>query len=348
MVPAITHRPTGGPDATIDDAHPGNGVSRLADAVCGTITGFELSNYLPSLRQLRYLVALHELGHFGKAAEANFVTQSTLSAGIADLERQLGVVLVERTKRSVRFTAVGDQLVERARRLVRGAEDLTEVARAAADPLTGELRFAIIPTIAPFLLANIIPCIRTDWPDLTLFVREMTSPVACEAMQRGQVDCVLLALPFACGDVEEFVIATDRLLLATSTADAPATVPVELDAIDLDRLLLLEDGHCLTDHALKACGRGGPMGPAPMLCTSLHTLVQMVDQTLGVTLIPEMAVNAGILHNTGVSVHPLANADATRRIALVWRRESARAPEYRLLATSIMKALPETGAAGED
>jgi LysR family transcriptional regulator, hydrogen peroxide-inducible genes activator len=293
------------------------------------------------LRQLRYLVALHELGHFGKAAEANFVTQSTLSAGIADLERQLGVVLVERTRRSVRFTAVGDKLVERARRLVRGAEDLTEIARAAADPLTGELRFAIIPTIAPFLLAQIVPRVRADWPELTLFVREMTSPVACEALQRGQVDCVLLALPFACGDVEEAVIASDRLMLATCADDAPATVPVPEAAIDMDRLLLLEDGHCLTDHALTACGRGGPMGPAPMLCTSLHTLVQMVDQGLGLTLLPEMAVKAGILHETGVSVYPLANADAARRIALVWRRESARAPEYRLLAKSITAALPD-------
>lgn len=269
------------------------------------------------------------------------MTQSTLSAGIADLERQLGVVLVERTRRSVRFTAVGDELVERARRLVRGAEDLTEIARAAADPLTGELRFAIIPTIAPFLLAQIVPRVRVDWPKLTLFVREMTSPVACEALQRGQVDCVLLALPFACGDVEEVAIMNDPLLLATSPAETPKSTPVRSESIDMDRLLLLEDGHCLTDHALTACGRGGPMGPAPMLCTSLHTLVQMVDQGLGVTLLPAMAVKAGILHETGVTVHPLANPDAARRIALVWRRESARAPEYRLLAKSIVAALPE-------
>lgn len=289
-------------------------------------------------------MALHELGHFGKAAEANFVTQSTLSAGIADLERQLGVVLVERTRRSVRFTAVGDQLVDRARKLVRGAEDLTEIARAASDPLTGEVRFAIIPTIAPFLLAQIVPRVRKDWPALKLFVREMTSPVACEALQRGQVDCVLLALPFGCGDVEEAVIATDRLMLATSAADTPAKVPVAEDAIDMERLLLLEDGHCLTDHALTACGRGGPMGPAPMLCTSLHTLVQMVDQGLGLTLLPQMAVKSGILHETGVSVYPLANAEAARRIALVWRRESARAPEYRLLAKSIGASLPDAKA----
>jgi LysR family transcriptional regulator, hydrogen peroxide-inducible genes activator len=302
-----------------------------------------MSNYIPSLRQLRYLVSLHEQQHFGRAAEANFVNQSTLSAGIADLERHLGVVLVERTKRSVRFTAIGEQLVERARRLVRGAEDLTEIARSAADPLTGELRFAIIPTIAPFLLARIVPRVRADWPELTFFVREMTSPIACEALQRGQVDCVLLALPFACGDVEEADIATDRLLLATSAADAPAKVPVRADDINIDRLLLLEDGHCLTDHSLSACGRGGPQGPSHMLCMSVHTLVQMVDQGLGLTLLPEMAVNAGILHETRVSVHPISNADAARRIALVWRRDSARAPEYRLLAKSIVAALPATG-----
>jgi LysR family transcriptional regulator, hydrogen peroxide-inducible genes activator len=297
---------------------------------------------------LRYLVALHETGHFGKAAMANFVTQSTLSAGIADLERQLGVVLVERTRRSVRFTAVGEQLVERARRLVRGAEDLTEIARAATEPLTGELRLAVIPTIAPFLLARIVPQVRADWPVLKLYVREMTSGAACEALQRGLVDCVLLALPFPCGDVEEAVIASDQLMFAASAVDAPASVPVASDAIDPERLLLLEDGHCLTDHVLTACERSGQRSTSPMLCSSLHTLVQMVDQGLGVTLLPEMAVRAGILHETGVAVYPLVNAAAHREIALVWRRESARAPEYRLLAKSIVAALPETGAAGED
>lgn len=303
-----------------------------------------MSNYLPSLRQLRYLVALQEHGHFGRAAEASFVTQSTLSAGIADLERQLGVALVERTRRSVRFTAVGEQLVERARRLVRGAEDLTEVARAAGDPLTCEVRLAVIPTIAPFLLAAIVPRVRADWPALDLHVREMTSGAACEALQRGTIDCVLLALPFACGDVEEATIADDRLLLAAARADTPLAVPVPADAIPVERLLLLEDGHCLTDHALTACDRGGHRASSPMLFSSVHTLVQMVDQGLGVTLIPEMAVRAGILTGTSVRAFPMRNPDACRRITLVWRRESARAREYRLLAKSIAGALPESDA----
>ena len=303
-----------------------------------------MSNYLPSLRQLRYLVAVHEYGHFGRAADSNFVTQSTLSAGIADLERQLGVVLVERTRRSLRFTQVGEAVVERARRLIRGAEDLTDLARAAADPLTGTVRLAVIPTIAPFLLARFLPHVRAEWPKLTLYVREMVSAVACEALQRGQVDCVLLAMPFACGDVEDVTITDDPLLFAAGPSDRPAITPVTADAIDVDRLLLLEDGHCLTDHALAACERTGSREPAKMLCSSLHTLVQMVDQGLGVTLLPEMAVRAGILDGTAVAVHPLAGDLAQRRIALVWRRESARAHEYRLLADSIMAALPASGA----
>jgi LysR family transcriptional regulator, hydrogen peroxide-inducible genes activator len=269
----------------------------------------------------------------------NFVTQSTLSAGLADLERQLGVVLVERTRRSVRFTPTGEIIVVRARAVLRGAEDLTELARAAAEPLTGEVRLAVIPTIAPFQLAQLLPRIRKDWPHLALFVRELTSPVACEALQRGQVDCVLLALPYACGEVEEALICKDRLLLAASSADVPAQVPVTTDAIDMDRMLLLEDGHCLTDHALTACERGSARAPARMLCSSLHTLVQMVDQALGVTLLPQMAIDAGILNGTAVRTFMLANPAAERRISMVWRRESARAPEYRLLAQTIMAAV---------
>lgn len=228
----------------------------------------------------------------------------------------------------------------RARAVLRGAEDLTELARAAAEPLTGEVRLAVIPTIAPFQLAHLLPRVRTDWPRLALFVRELTSPVACEALQRGQIDCVLLALPFACGEVEEAPIRSDALLLAASPIDMPVQVPVTTEAIDMDRMLLLEDGHCLSDHALTACERGSLRASARMLCSSLHTLVQMVDQGLGITLLPKMAIDAGILSGTGVRTFALANPAAERRIALVWRRESARAPEYRLLAQTISGALP--------
>ena len=323
LVPAISHGPMH--DGGLDEIRPSQSI---------------VNNYLPSLRQLRYLVALREHGHFGRAAAANFVTQSTLSAGIADLERQLGVVLVERTRRTVRFTSIGEELVERSRKLVRSAEDLTDVARAAAEPLSGDIRLAVIPTIAPFWLARILPQIRTDWPRLDLVLREMTSPTACEALNHGQLDCVLLALPYRCGEIDFVEICRDPLLLGVPAAEgAGIDRPVLSVDIDFDRLLLLEDGHCLTDHALTACERTDAQSPAKTLCTSLHTLVQMVDHGMGITMLPKMAVDAGVLAGTSVMARPLASALATRQIALAWRHDSARAHEYRLLAASIATAI---------
>jgi LysR family transcriptional regulator, hydrogen peroxide-inducible genes activator len=212
--------------------------------------------HLPTLKQLQYLVALKAHGHFGRAADACFVTQSTLSAGIKELETLIGVTLVERTRRVVRFTPLGTRIAEKAQRILREAEDLADMVRAAGKPLAGELRMGVIPTIAPFLLPSLLPRLREQWPDLKLFLREETSQAACDALHRGQLDCVLLALPYACGDVDSDTLFEDRLMVAfpPGGADAlPDRVPPA--AIDEDKLLLLEDGHCLKDHALAACNR---------------------------------------------------------------------------------------------
>src|SRR6478736_1048845 len=158
--------------------------------------------YLPTLKQLQYLVALRESGHFGRAAETNFVTQSTLSAGLRELESLLGVTLVERTRRVVRFTALGEKVADKAVRVLRESEELAEMARAQGRPLHGELRMGVIPTIAPFLLPTMLPRLRDQWPELKLYLREETSSAACEALHRGQLDCGLPALPFACGEVD--------------------------------------------------------------------------------------------------------------------------------------------------
>ena len=300
-----------------------------------------ITTFIPSLRQLTYLLALHEHAHFGRAAAANFVTQSTLSAGIAELERLLGVVLVERTKRSVRFTSVGEAVVERARSVVRGAEDLCEAARAASQPLVGTLRLAVIPTVAPFLLPRILPAIAAAWPGLKLYVREMLTAAACEALQRGTSDCVLLALPADCGDVETCEISVDRLLLGICAAEDASNAAILLDDIDVARLLLLEDGHCLKDHALSACDRTMAQSEALLVASTLHTLVQMVDAGLGMTLLPEMAIAAGILSGTRVTSHALVSASAERRIALAWRSGNARARDYRLLSQTIRSAVEQ-------
>src|ERR671919_1355280 len=170
--------------------------------------------YLPSLKQLQYLVALREHGHFGRAANACYVTQSTLSAGLRELETLLGVTLVERTRRVVRFTALGEKIADKAVRVLREAEELADLARAEGKPLHGELRLGVIPTIAPFLLPAMLPRLRGQWPNLKLFLREETSQAACDALHRGQLDCVLLAMPYACGDVDKAPLFEDRLFVA--------------------------------------------------------------------------------------------------------------------------------------
>ncbi len=164
---------------------------------------------------------------------------------------------------------------------------------------------------------------------------EETSSAACEALQRGKLDCVLLAMPYACGEVDSADLFNDPLLIAFPESEAPANHPVNAATLDEDRLLLLEDGHCLKDHALSACNRPGLRADAAMLGTSLHTLVQMVDNGLGQTFVPQMAIDAGILAGTRVTARPLASEDAFDWIALAWRRSSPREEEFQLLATTL-------------
>ena len=297
--------------------------------------------HLPTIKQLQYLVSLRQHGHFGKAAEACFVTQSTLSAGLRELETLLGVVLVERTRRVVRFTALGEKVADKAVRVLREAEELAELARAEGKPLHGELRMGVIPTIAPFLLPAMLPQLRKEWPSLKLYLREETSQAACDALHRGQLDCVLLALPYPCGDVEVAPLFDDWLFVAFPGGEAPLGSTVEVAAIDENRLLLLEDGHCLKDHALSACNRPDLRAHAAMMGTSLHTLVQMVDNGLGLTFIPSMAIEAGILDGTRVDAKPLRSDHGFRRVALIWRRSSPRESEFQLLATALRRIIAE-------
>jgi LysR family hydrogen peroxide-inducible transcriptional activator len=298
-----------------------------------------MNTYLPTLKQLQYLVALKDQGHFGKAAESCFVTQSTLSAGLREIESLMGVTLVERTRRVVRFTPLGVRIAEKARRILRDAEELADMARAAGKPLSGELRMGVIPTIAPFLLPALLPKLRESYPDLWLFLREETSQAACDSLHRGQLDCVLLALPYGCGEVDTAELFEDRLFVAFPPGladDAPASIRPE--ALNQEQLLLLEDGHCLKDHALAACNRPELRAEAAMLGTSLHTLVQMVDNGLGLTMVPAMAIDAGILKNTRVVARPLESEHASRMIALIWRKSSPREKEFQLLGDALKAA----------
>ncbi len=300
-------------------------------------------NFLPTLKQLQYLTALHIHGHFGRAADACFVTQSTLSAGLRELESLLGAQLVERSRRVVRFSPLGERVVAQAYEVLRNAEALAALTRDAGRPLAGPLRLGVIPTIAPYLLPRLLPAVRAAWPDLQLFLREEMSGAACEALARGTLDAVLLALPWDCGSVASVPLFEDAFHLVFRPGDLPDPPPaVAPAAVDDTTLLLLEDGHCLKDQALAVCGRPELRADASHRGTSLVTLVQMVAGGLGQTLVPEMALAAGLIEGSGLIARPLAGG-ATRTIALVWRHGSLRAAEFLALAETLKTAVDSGG-----
>ncbi len=295
-------------------------------------------NYLPTLRQLGYLIALHEHRHFGHAAEASNVSQSTLSAAIRELETLLDAHLVERSRRAVHFTTLGEKVVERARGVLSGATGLTELVRAEREPLSGTLRLGVIPTIAPFLLPVTMAPLRRAWPKLKLRLVENFSHMICAGLEAGDLDLLLMALPFPCGDVEVLTLFEDTFFVALPKKDASrfgaSIAPAELDPKEL---LLLEEGHCLRDHALEVCDMRDERAGASILGTSLHTLIQMVDNGLGITLVPEMAIDSGLLKGTSVVVRPLkSDRPTSRAIGLVWRKGSPLADEFRLFGQALV------------
>jgi LysR family hydrogen peroxide-inducible transcriptional activator len=295
---------------------------------------------IPTLRQLRYLVAVVEHCHFGRAAEVCLVGQSTLSAGIQELEELLGVSLLERTRRSVVPTALGLEIAGRARGLLQGAEELADLAQAARDPMAGKLRLGVIPTIGPFLLPQVLPGLRADFPDLRLYlVEEQTARVLARLMS-GDLDAVLLALPYPLDAFETVEVGLDEFSLVCPPGHRLcAATTVQASDVAMEDLLLLEDGHCMREHALAACALdSGHRSPA-FQGTSLHTLVQMVANGLGVTLVPQMALDAGILRGLDLAVRPVAGATPFRRIGLTWRRSSGRAASFRRLAAALRDGL---------
>ena len=293
---------------------------------------------LPTLRQLRYLSALAEHRHFGHAAEACHVTQSTLSAGLQELETLLGAVLAERTKRRVMLTPLGEQVAQKGEALLRQAEDLVDLARAASEPLSGPLRLGVIPTIAPYLLPQLLPPLRQSFPNLKLYLREDLTARCLEQLDAGQLDAALLALPYDADGIEVAELFDDPFLVACP-ADHPLACHERIAPADLalSDLLLLEEGHCLREHALAACSLPRGRAGEGVRGTSLHTVVQMAASGLGVTLLPQMAVDAGEADGTGLVIRPLAGVPPPRIIALVWRKSSPRGVEFRSLAEFIVR-----------
>jgi LysR family transcriptional regulator, hydrogen peroxide-inducible genes activator len=294
------------------------------------------SSALPSLRQLRYLVELAERLNFRQAAEASFVTQSTLSAGIKELESLLGVQLVERDTRVVRITPVGEEVVARARRLLADAQDLVFTAKGAAEPLSGRVGLGVIPTIAPFLLPELLPALRRRYPTLQLHLREDLTERLLQRLRAGQLDMALIALPFETGELLVRELFKDEFWFVAREDDPRANdKAVAVKALDPGQILLLEEGHCLRDHAIAACGNRQANAESRIEATSLNTLVHMVEGGLGVTLLPEIALKAGLLKGTRLIARPFAPHVPSRRIALAARPSSARRRDFELFADFI-------------
>lgn len=291
---------------------------------------------LPTIRQLQYLKLLAEQGAFGKAAEAAHVTQPTLSAGIQELERTLGAPVVDRARSGVILTPVGEEALRRATVILNEAEELVEAAKNAGQPLAGRFRLGVIPTVAPFLLPGVLPRLRENFPRLRLFLREDLTQRLISQLKAGHLDVALIALPYDMSGLEWAAVAADELLAAVPSAHPLAALSsISPEAMERESLILLEDGHCLREHALSACRLNPPRmgnGEEPFAATSLPTLVQMVASGLGVTFLPGMAVKAGLVHGVNIAVRPIDAENPSREIVVAWRAGSNRRAEGRLLA----------------
>ncbi|MGM0631886.1 MAG: LysR substrate-binding domain-containing protein [Pseudomonadota bacterium] len=283
----------------------------------------------PTLKQLQYLCAIADHLHFGRAANACNVSQSTLSGAMLELEQTLGVTLVERGSRRVLLTSAGDNLVRRARLILCEVKDLMAAAEAARHPCNNELRLGMIPTIAPFLLPDALTALRQSQPGTRLYVSEAVSARLVEGLASGELDLLLMALPCPTERTESLPLFNDELLLACPP-DHPLVDTPELHIGDLkgQDLLLLEDGHCLRDHALEACRLTLDEVSVPGRASSLDTLIRMTASRIGLTLIPRIALNAGVTTQAGIVTRSFSDPEVHRTIGIMWRARSPRREEF--------------------
>lgn len=296
-----------------------------------------------TLRQLRYLVSLARHRHFGRAAEDCAVTQPALSMQIRELEREIGADLVERRPGEIVLTDIGIEVAERAEKILTATRDLVDFARHR-DTLSGRLRLGIIPTLAPYVLPRALPKLQAAYPSLRLEVRETQTATLLAELGRGELDAIMLALPVDGADVQTLPLFDDPFLLAVPAHEPlPARGRVGAANVDQSRLILLEEGHCLRDQALAFCaGRSGER-PAGLGATSLATVMQMVANGYGVTLVPEVAVDAE-LHDPRVRLLRFAEPEPARTIGLAWRRTSPRRPDFEALGAAVSETIRPTAA----
>ncbi len=286
---------------------------------------------LPTTKQLQYFSALAETGHFGRAAERCFVSQSAFSNAIRELETLLGAQLVDRTNRRVTITSVGRQVAIQARLCLQDIEQLVDIAGGHQKPLGGELRLGVIPTIAPFMLPKVLPKLRRRYPDLKLFLVEDQTQRLYEKLMEGTLDVLLLALPFELKGADVLPMFEDRFALAYRRGSGRIDPDdFRVSQLESDSILLLEDGHCLRDHALEACKIRNLQKVQKFSASSLLTLVEMIDADLGVSFLPDMARGSAMLKNTRVEMHAVSDR-SVRTIGLAWRKGSARIEEFEML-----------------
>jgi LysR family transcriptional regulator, hydrogen peroxide-inducible genes activator len=291
-----------------------------------------------TLRQLRYLSALARHKHFGRAADDCAVTQPALSMQVRELEREIGAELVERRAGEIALTETGLEVAQRAEHILAATRDLVDFARHRGI-LTGKLRLGIIPTLAPYVLPRILPRLQTAYPALRLEVRETQTKTLINELINGELDTVMLAMPVEGADVETLPLFDDRFLLALAAADPqPAEERIAVDDVDQRRLILLEEGHCLRDQALAFCGTPNGDAPASLGATSLATVMQMVANGYGVTLLPEVAANVEA-HDGRVKLLRFAEPEPARTIGLAWRRTSPRKRDFAALGDVVTDTL---------
>lgn len=293
---------------------------------------------LPTLRQMQYFVALAETGSFSRAAVACHVTQSTLSDAIRQLEETIGVSLIDRSNRTMALTAAGEEAVRRMKALLVDAREMMDAARASEAPLSGRVRLGVIPSIAPYFLPRALPDLRRAYPDLRLHLREDLTRTLLDDLRAGRLDICLIAFPIQTDGLTSEIIAEDSLLLAVDARHRLAgRHRVQREELADETLLLLEDGHCLRDHIRAVAPGLADRQNEEIRASSLTTLVHMVDNQLGITFLPRIAVEAGILSGTDIQLSEIEGAPARRSLGVVWRKGSSRESDFRLLAGFLRK-----------
>ena len=293
-----------------------------------------------NLRDLKYLVAVAEHRHFGRAAEACFVSQPTLSTQLKKLEETLGVTLIERSNRQVMLAAEGEKIVEQAQRILAEVNILTAMSEQIREPMGGELRLGVIPTIAPYLLPKILGPIGKDYPKLRINLTEGQTAQILRMLKQGDLDAVILALPVNEDNVEEFELYDEPFLLTVSSNHSKATQTVaDAEALEGENVLLLEDGHCLRDQALSICQTNGGVESSGYSAVSLETLRGLVSAGLGVTLMPALAVPSPMESPSNIRYIPLSDRTLSRKVGLCWRKSSTRGELLNEFSRSLGKYL---------